>query len=257
MIASLPMYWRAETADLWRGFWAELQAPARTEGLELPALTPPEDIPAPWTDHWLRPDLVLSMTCGLPFRTVLKGKVTYVGTLSFGLQAPNGHYFSTVLLREPPPDTGLRPEAMRLAYNSADSQSGWAVTQSAPPFEQPPHFAELRETGSHAASLEALLEGKADIAYLDAVTWQTLCRHHPRAAQVHVLGRSVVTPGLPLITAKGTDPAPLRRALTAACARFKPVDPMAMGGPLSLHVLDPQAYFDVPVPHPPADVIPG
>lgn len=244
MIASLPMYWRAETADLWRAFWAEVQAAAP---MALPDLTPPEDIADPWTDHWLRPDLALSMTCGLPFRTVLRGKVCYVGTLDFGLGLLPGHYHSQVILR----DGADAAAPLRLAFNSADSQSGWAATQSTPPFDTPPRFSALVETGSHAASLAAVAEGRADIAYIDAVTWRLLQRSDPHAAKTRAAGPSVTTPGLPLIATIGTDPAPLRRAIQSACARFQPDDPMAMGGPLSFHVLEPSAYFAIPVPTPP------
>jgi hypothetical protein len=247
MIASLPMYWRAETDDAWRAFWAEVRTAASAEGLTLPDLTPPEAIPHPLTDHWLRPDLALSMTCGLPFRTALKGKVTYIGTLDFGLGDAPGYYHSQVIVR-----AGCDPAGpLRLAYNSGDSQSGWAVTQNAPPFAAPPAFRSMIETGGHAASLAALVDGRADIAYLDAVTWRILQAHDPNAAKVHPIGPSIATPGLPLIAAFGTDPAPLRRALAAACAAFRPETPMAMGGPLGFHVLPEQAYHAVPVPKPP------
>jgi len=238
------MYWRAETADLWRAFWSEVQAAAP---MDLPDLTPPENIAGPWTDHWLRPDLALSMTCGLPFRTVLKGKVTYVGTLDFGLGNAPGHYHSQVILRP-----GCDPDAaLRLAYNSADSQSGWAVTQSAAPFDAPPTFDALIEIGSHAASLAAVAEGRADIAYIDAVTWRLLKHADPNAQRVFPYGRSVISPGLPLITALGHDPAPLRTALRDATLAFSPPAPQAMGGPLSFHVLDPAAYHAIPIPKPP------
>lgn len=235
MIASLPMYWRPETAAHWRAFWAELQAAA--PALDLPDLTAPEDIPTPWTAHWLRPDLALSMTCGLPFRSALKGRVTYVGTLDFGLGLPPGHYASTIVARP-----GAAPP-YRLAYNSADSQSGWAAAQE---LDLP--FTPALETGAHAASLAAVAEGRADLACLDAISWRLLQRHDPNAARVTVLGQTRPTPGLPLVTAGGTDPAPLRAALATAVARFCPRDPMEMGGPLAFHVLDEALYLAEPIP---------
>ncbi|MGR3435070.1 MAG: hypothetical protein ACU0CO_09310, partial [Shimia sp.] len=79
-VASLPMYWRASTQAAWRRLWAHMQA-----RLPLPDLTPPEGLPADWYAHWRDPALVLSQTCGLPFRTALRGAVTYVGTPDFGL----------------------------------------------------------------------------------------------------------------------------------------------------------------------------
>lgn len=242
MIASLPMYWRAETAALWRRFWGDVQNSA---DVDLPDLTPPEALPADWTDHWRDPALTLSMTCSLPLRTTLRDKVTYVGTLGFGLRCKAGHYYSRILLRP-----GAR-RPWRLAYNSHDSQSGWAVTQHPAPFREPPVFQDVIETGSHEGSVRALIEGRADVAYIDAVSWRLLKRALPEANALELGGRSVVTPALPLITAKANDPCPLRAALRDAIIAFDPPDPMAMGGPLSFTVLDEADYFDQPLPQPP------
>lgn len=255
MIAALPMYWRPETAGLWRDFWEEVRA---AHDAPLPDLTPPEDLPADWAEHWLRDDLVLSMTCSLPFRTVLRGKVTYVGTLGYGGDAPPGLYYSCVIAR---PDTPLiaptgstepPPRRLTLAYNSADSQSGWAVTQQPAPFSAPLQIGKLVQTGGHAQSLAAVAEGRADVAYLDAITWRLLERYDPNAQKVVARGQTAPTPGLPLICASGHDPEPLRAALHAATAAFTPRDPMAMGGPLSFHVLDEDAYLAQPIPAPPS-----
>lgn len=224
MIASLPMYWRSENADSWRAFWAEVQ-----RHVDLPDLTPPENIPDPWTDHWLRPDLALSMTCGLPFRTALREQVTYVGTLDFGF-GHAGHYYSQAIGQDGP----------RLAYNSNDSQSGWAVV------EQKAGFETYIETGGHAESLAVVADGRADVAYIDAVTWRLLKRFDPKANQVPELRRSIASPGLPFITAKGRDPEPLRTALSHAIARFEGDE--NLGSPRRLTVLDVQEYLSLPVP---------
>ena len=243
MIASLPMYWRAETADLWRGFWSVLQDRALAEGVTLPDPTPPEDLPADWYEHWLSPDLALSMTCGLPFRTRLRGKVQYIGTLDFGLGGPPGHYHSQIVTRR-----DLSGPPQRLAFNSADSQSGWAAAQEIPDRGS---ITTYLETGAHAASLAAVATGRADIACLDAVTWRILQTVDPNAARVVPQGTTPPTPGLPLIAAQGTDPEPLRRALTRAVAAYTPADPNRMGGRMSFCVLEVQTYLDQPIPAPP------
>ncbi|WP_299790128.1 PhnD/SsuA/transferrin family substrate-binding protein [uncultured Marivita sp.] len=243
MIVSLPMYWRAENAGLWRAFWSIAQDCARYEGVSLPDLTPPETLPADWYAHWLSPDLAMSMTCGLPFRSALKSKVHYIGTLDFGLDTPPGHYRSLIITRS---DT--QGPAITLAYNSADSQSGWAAAQGR---QETASVTRYIPTGSHAASLAAVAEGRADIACLDAVTWRLLDRCDPNAARVRIVGQTDPTPGLPLIAAKGTDPAPLRAALTAATHAFAPEDAAAMGGPMSFCVLDEGLYHAQPIPAPP------
>ena len=244
MIASLPMYWRAENAGLWRGFWSVLQASARKEGIDLPEITPPEDLPADLYTHWLTPDLALSMTCGLPFRSRLHDKVQYIGTLDFGLGGPAGHYHSQIITR-----TGLSGPPQTLAYNSAYSQSGWAAAQEVPDRMS---ITTYLETGAHAASLAAVADGRADIACLDAVTWRILQAVDPKAAQVTPAGTTRPTPGLPLIAAQGTDPEPLRRALTAATCAFNPAHPGLMGGRITFYVLDVRTYLAEPIPaHPP------
>lgn len=244
--ASLPMYWRAETRDAWQAFWRLVQEAAGHHGEDLPPLTAPEDLPSDWATHWTDPGLRLSMTCGLPFRTALRDRVGYVGTLDFGLDGPAGHYHSVVIARP-----GPLPQAPRLAYNSADSQSGWAAWQLTRPADLP-EAADWLATGGHAASLAAVAEGRADLACLDAVTWRLLHRHDPRAAEVRVLAQTAPTPGLPLICAKDRDPAPLRDALHRALEALPPETARIMGGaPLTLAVLTPQDYFAVPNPAPP------
>ena len=243
VIASLPMYWRAENAPLWQDFWRHVQSEAPV----LPDLTPPEDIPEPWTDHWLRPDLALSMTCGLPFRTVLRDRVAYVATLDFGLGGPAGQYRSVIIARDP-----IAPgDSPRLAYNAPDSQSGWAVAGEAAALLRLGGFSGHVRTGAHAASLSAVAEGRADIACLDAVTWRILQAVDPMVASVRVVARTSFTPGLPLIAARGADVGPLRAALTRAAERFATERPERMGGRLSVAVLDPLDYRTIPVPAPP------
>ena len=143
------------------------------------------------------------------------------------------------------------PASPVLAYNSADSQSGWAVTQMAAPFTHPPRFAGFVETGSHEASALAVIEGRADMAYIDAVTWRLLKRDGVGAEKLQLLGQSAATPALPLITALDNDPAPLRAAVRDAILNFAPEDPLQMGGPLSWHVLGDDAYLSLPLPTPP------
>lgn len=254
MIASLPMYWRAENAQAWRALWADVQECGRSRGLDLPELTPPEDIPEPWTGHWLRDDLILSQTCSMPLRTALRHRVTYVGTFDFGLDGPAGHYHSEFLTHRP----HHRPHGpvRALAVNGTDSQSGYVagfepLLDGGPETAYAGHARTPHLTGSHAASLRRVAEGQADACYLDAVTYR-LCRtYDPWAGTPCHAGRTRSTPGLPLITAAGRDPAPLRAALRDVFAS-EPAwlgDP-ALGGLRGFVVLDPDAYLSLPVPPP-------
>ena len=244
------MYWRAENAAAWRAMWSDVQAAAARLGRALPDLTAPEDIPAPLTAHWLRDDLVLSQTCSLPLRTALRDRVTYVGTLDFGLDGPPGFYHSVFV--RPLEETPLQS----LALNGFDSQSGFvaglepldggakttAYAASAP---------EKRVTGAHRASLMAVANGEADAAYLDAVTFRICETFDAATARIRVAGRTRPTPGLPLITARATDPALLRQAFhDVFAARPAWIEARALGGLRGFVVLEEAEYWALPVPPP-------
>jgi len=233
------MYWRSETAAAWRMFWERVRAAST---VDVPDLTAPEDLPDDWTDHWTDPDLFLSMTCGFPYRTVLSDQVAYVGTLDFGLGDMPGHYHSVVVARE-----GFDLQApARLAINGRDSQSGWACIRDPDPRNPRPDITAIVETGAHAGSVRAVAEGRADLAYVDAVTWRLLERHEPLAQKVLPCGRTGPTPGLPLVTARAVDPGALRLALIAACADLPADLSETLGGLTGVTILGGAAYLAVP-----------
>lgn len=208
MIAALPMYARPELAAAHDRLWALIRDALRDRGVAAPDhLAHPEDLPA----VWLSPDLVLAQTCGLPFRAVLHHKVQLVATPDYGVDGCQpGHYRSVIVARDDAP-------GLRLAYNDALSQSGWAAPHAhfaARGLRLVPHLC----TGSHAASARAVAEGRADLAAIDAVTWALLQRYEPFAARLRVVDLTAPTPGLPLITRRDQDPAPIRGALDEALA---------------------------------------
>jgi ABC-type phosphate/phosphonate transport system substrate-binding protein len=135
--------------------------------------------------------------------------------------------------------------AMRLAYNAPDSQSGWAASEGRA-------FASYVCTCAHFVSVQAVADGRADIAFVDAVTWRILRAVDPSlAARVTVTEQTRPTPGLPLIAAAGVDPLPLRAALMAALDVIPTQVRQDLGGPVGLSVLNPAAYLALPIPAPP------
>ncbi|MGB0440755.1 MAG: hypothetical protein ACPGFC_11735, partial [Paracoccaceae bacterium] len=137
MIVSLPMYdppgLHALTDRLWAAIRTHLvetipEAPQHlTRGAE------------PW-DHWHSPDLLLSQTCGLPYRARLHGHVTLVATPLHGGPVtdtdqpcvapplPDGHYRSLfVCASDDRRSLADLCTTGTLAYNEALSQSGWAA----------------------------------------------------------------------------------------------------------------------------------
>jgi ABC-type phosphate/phosphonate transport system substrate-binding protein len=250
VIAALPMYDRAETALANDRLWAAIRDRLRAAGLPAPdALTRDAgDLMAQWT----APDLVLSQTCGLPYRALLHGRVTLVGTPDFGIEgcAP-GWYRSVLVARADDPRHGVMAfDGARLAYNDAMSQSGWgaAVAFAA---RHGLRLVPVLATGAHRLSAAAVAEGRADIAAIDAVTWRMICRWDAVAASLRVVAATEPTPGLPYIARAGADAAALRAAVAAAIAGLDPAD-RAATGLRGLAMIPAADYLALPVPPAPA-----
>ena len=242
MIASLPMYdtpaTRAANDRLWDAICDEAGLP-RTQ---LDRTSDPHDT-------WLAPQMLFSQTCGMPFRTGLYGKVSLIGTPDYGVKdCPPGYYCSCIVVRSDDAREALSAYATaRLARNDSRSQSGWAA-----PWQ---HFAQyggfrgtVVDTGAHAASADAVVQGRADVAALDAVTWALLLRDTPaRVAGLRVLEYTSPTPGLPYITGPQQDPLPLRRAVRQAIAALSEADRacLMLNGLVDLSA---EEYLRVPSP---------
>jgi ABC transporter, phosphonate, periplasmic substrate-binding protein len=245
MIATLPMYDLPEIVPATDRYWALIRDALRDHGIAAPdALDRSGPVHAPWTN----PGLILSQTCGMPFRTRLTGRVTLVATPDFGLtDVPQGHYVSRLIARADDPRGLAELVEGTMAYNNSDSQSGWsaAVFHLAAAGLSP---RDLAETGGHAASLRAVAEGRADYAFCDAVTFALLECHRPTAVtRLRTVAVTEPTPGLPYITALGRDPAPIRAALADAVRALDATD----RGALMLNGIadiPESAYLAVPTP---------
>lgn len=245
MIASLGMYDRTETAAANDRLWAGIRDGLRARGIAAPeALTRGDG--AYWP-AWQAPDLVLSQTCGFPYRARLHGQVTLIGTPDYSLpDCPPGHYRSVFVVRADDPRGLADFDGLPMAYNEALSQSGWAAPQN--------HAAaiglRLRAglcTGGHRLSALAVAEGRADLAALDAVTWEMLRRWEPAATRLRVVAATAPTPGLPYIAAPGADAGAAFAAVAGAIAGLSAEDrdTLLLRG---LVRIAPEAYLAVPTP---------
>ena len=220
-IAALQMYLRPETKAAHDRYWSAIRA-ALGQGDE--SLSHPDDLEAVWSD----PALLLSQTCGLPYRAFLKDRVQLVGTPDYAIEgcAP-GFYCSVLLVRKDDPrSTACDFVGTRFARNMVQSQSGWAAPQAyLQSLDADLSFAgNIVETGAHAASAQAVAEGRADIASLDAVTWRLCQRYDPCAAELREIARTEPTPGLPYITSLSSDAAKLRAAIAQAISQLTAED---------------------------------
>lgn len=204
-------------------------------------------------DIWQSPDLLLSQTCGYPYRAKLHGRVTLVATPDYGLPGcPPGHYNSVIIAHADDPRTMLAQfHQQRFAFNEPVSQSGWAAPMTAMQALSVSPGALVR-TGAHHASAKSVADGTADFAAIDAVTWKLL-REHDDMNTLREITRTTPTPGLPYITAKHRDPGPLRIAIRQAIVDL----PERTKAALHLHGLTeipPEHYLAVPNPPTPDEI---
>lgn len=180
------------------------------------ALDWPQDCPA----HWRDPRLLLSQSCGYPLTHALAGAMQLIGVFTYTVPGSEGMWCRSQLVarREHAGRSLAEFRGLRAAFNSEDSQSGYNALRAAvaPLALKGRFFAEVVETGSHAASLAAVQKGRADLAAIDCVTFAGLGRDMPQTVEgVCVVGQTQPYPGLPLVTGRDTS-APERLAVQTA-----------------------------------------
>lgn len=227
MIANLMMYQRPQLVGAHNRYWVLIRAHLSRAGIDSPPLLSQD---AEEFFVWRHSKLILSQTCGMPYRTWLHQDVGLVGTPDFGVEnCPPGYYRSAILVREDDPRTAL-PEFKRaiFAYNQTFSQSGYA----APYWHLQPSgfwFQNRLHTEQHLESARAVAEGRADIAALDAVSWRLTEKYESFAQSLRVLEWTTPTPGLPLITSKTMDADVIFHAVASAISELSAHDQNDLG----------------------------
>ena len=222
--ASLPMYDLPEVRPATDRLWSAVAVRLQAQGIgDVPGtLTRGPEPAVLWRDD----RLLLSQTCGFPLTHAFADDLTPVAAPCYGVPGCTGpHYRSAVVVRS---DDGIADltalAGRRVAVNGWDSQSGWnALAAMVAPLATDGHlFSGAAVTGSHADSLAAVREGRADVAAIDCVTHWLLSRHRPAAvAGTRILTWTASAPGLPFVTRRDTPPhviAILRTTLGAAIA---------------------------------------
>jgi ABC-type phosphate/phosphonate transport system substrate-binding protein len=243
MIANLMMYRRPELNEAHAQLWRFIHARLSDLGVASPE-TLSQDAEEFFV--WKHPDLVLSQTCGMPYRMWLHDKVQLVGTPDYGLpDCPAGYYRSAIVVRADDPRTQVSAfKYATFAYNQTFSQSGYA----APFWHVKPHgfwFENRLQTEQHLESASAVARGRADIAALDGVTWRNIEKYELFATELRVLEWTTPTPGLPLITALGQDAGLIFQAVQGAIGDLAE-DSCELLGIQSFVKIPKDAYLNVP-----------
>ncbi|QGZ59240.1 PhnD/SsuA/transferrin family substrate-binding protein [Paraburkholderia acidiphila] len=161
--------------------------------------------------HWRRKDLLLSQTCGYPYRMLgLADEVQLIATPIFDAPGCEGPRYRSVLVVSAEAwargaNTLEACRGLRAACNGTDSHSGMnAFRHSVAPLARGGRFfASVFWTGSHAATLRALASGAADVGAIDCVTLALLNDSHPEwFGGVRTIGMTHSAPGLPLIASR-------------------------------------------------------
>lgn len=180
---------RAAWNRLWRRIALELEHAPR-------ALDWDRDLHQVWRD----PALLLGVTCGWPLVTQLGGGLVVVGTFDPAVPlAATGRYRSVLIASQATSVAGLHalPRAVA-AVNGTDSLSGWVSLCHA--WGGTP--ADVMVTGSHLASMRAVARGDAQVASIDAVSYELVAAVEPATtAALHVVGHGPLVPALPIVTA--------------------------------------------------------
>ena len=240
MIATLPMYDRAETAAAQDRLYAAFRETIPNA---------PQALSRNGT-HWGDPELLLSQTCSLPFRVALHDVATLVATPVHALDCPAGLYYSEIIVRSEDNRENLKAYSdATLAINSPLSQSGWAAIDAMAQADDI-RFASVVQSGSHAESARMVADGRADIASIDAVTWTMIRRWDAHAKDLRVLTRSEPSPALPFITSIRNNPAPIQSALVDAIHGLSAEDQEALCL-VDVTYIPFEQYVSLPVPPPP------
>lgn len=210
VIAALPMYVLPEIEWANDALWTAI---ARRLDDAPPALTRGRDLMEVWT----APDLLLAQTCGFPLTHGLAASgLRLVATPCYSAPGCDGpRHGSMILVRADDPASSPADLAGYVpAINARDSNTGFNLLRAAlSTSTHPLRLAPAVISGEHAASVQLVGEGKADLASVDCVTWALLQRHRPEMTnRLKILTQTPKTPGLPLVTRIG-DTSFLRRIL--------------------------------------------
>jgi ABC-type phosphate/phosphonate transport system substrate-binding protein len=201
LIAALPMYDGPGTAPANDAIWAAIAVGLCDRGVAAPERLTRGGDPA---SLWRSPGLVFGQTCGYPYIKELRDSVVLIATPEYDFPGCEGVAHRSFLVRRAG-DPRRSLAAFRggvAAVNAWDSNSGMNLFRAAiaPLARRRTFFGAVVAMGSHQRSVEAVAEGRADLAAIDCVSFGLMKRLRPNlGARVTVVAQSPLSPGLPFI----------------------------------------------------------
>ena len=222
-VASMPMYDMPEVRDALDGLWAGFARHLRREGVaDVPdRLVHDRALP----DLWNHPELLFGQCCGYHLVDGYGETLRPIATPHFDAPECQGcDYASVIVVGEQCAATDvLEMRGAVCAVNAPDSHSGMNALRAlvAPVSREGRFFSAVRISGAHAASVEMVRTGVADVAAIDCVSYALLERHRPAAlVGVRKLGRTPPAPALPYVTRSTMDADTVARMRTALSRAF-------------------------------------
>lgn len=222
-VASLGMYDHPAQAAANDRLWSAVASDLRASGVDRVPATLDRTRPLP--DIWRDPDLLLAQACGYPLVKDPALALRVVALPRYAAPGCDGDTHGSFVVCRRDDDRPLGGfGGSRAAINAGDSNTGLNLFRAAIAGVAggKPFFAHVVTTGSHHASLRAVVRHEADIAAVDAVTHAALARFEPAlTTAVRIVAPTPVSPTLPFVTARATDAgtvAALRHALARAIA---------------------------------------
>ncbi len=222
-VASMPMYDMPEVLPALDTLWAGLARHLEGEGIAEvpPALVHDRAVAELWND----PALLFSQCCGFDLVNRYAGRLQPIAVPHYdvpGCEASD--YASMVVVTEDSPASDvLQMRGTVCVINGPESHSGMGALRAlvAPVSREGRFFSEVKTSGTHAASLEMVRRGAADVAAIDCVTYALLARYRPAAvAGTRRLGRTYRAPAIPYVTGGQADPDTLARMRAALFRAF-------------------------------------
>jgi len=157
--------------------------------------------------HLLRanPDAI-GWTCGAPF--VQDSKADGQQLIAVPLFKKSPTYYSVILSRRSRPEKSLTDfKGQVLAYSDPRSNSGYLSPKYSlykKGLDMPVFFRLLLNAGSHEGSIDALINGLADVAAVDEYIWVTYQKRHPSLSKkLHEIERMGPYPFTPIVAGRG------------------------------------------------------
>ena len=127
------------------------------------------DRQTPLAEQWANASLLLSQCCGPDLQTPAGGSLQVIARPVFTtLDCSNGDYYSHIVATSK--KVGATPDIVvnsRSSFSGCTALNGWLETTGR-------KYKHLKISGSHEASLQQLLSNKADVAAINAYSWQSM-----------------------------------------------------------------------------------